>query len=161
MRPDAPGSSPLTRGKPMPARLRIAVLRLIPAHAGKTASSSRTSRARAAHPRSRGENMLGSGVGTGAGGSSPLTRGKPSQRSRAWASRRLIPAHAGKTTPTPGSPCRRGAHPRSRGENGVSPVVPTNHLGSSPLTRGKRGARSPQRRQAGLIPAHAGKTIPL
>ena len=30
--------------------------------------------------------------------------------------------------------------------------------GSSPLTRGKRGGRSPRRRRGGLIPAHAGKT---
>ncbi|ERH20995.1 hypothetical protein HMPREF1980_02433, partial [Actinomyces sp. oral taxon 172 str. F0311] len=30
--------------------------------------------------------------------------------------------------------------------------------GSSPLTRGKRGARDHRRVQAGLIPAHAGKT---
>ena len=30
--------------------------------------------------------------------------------------------------------------------------------GSSPLTRGKQGARRPQRRDERLIPAHAGKT---
>ena len=33
----AKGSSPLTRGKPFPARLRTSTQRLIPAHAGKTA----------------------------------------------------------------------------------------------------------------------------
>ena len=32
--------------------------------------------------------------------------------------------------------------------------------GSSPLTRGKQGARCPQCRDERLIPAHAGKTIP-
>ena len=32
------------------------------------------------------------------------------------------------------------------------------HLGSSPLTRGKRAYRSGEDTQAGLIPAHAGKT---
>ena len=50
------GSSPLTRGKRL-ADLRDGLnLRLIPAHAGKTSASSRATRFRPAHPRSRGEN---------------------------------------------------------------------------------------------------------
>ena len=50
------GSSPLTRGKPdMSPDERIS-WRLIPAHAGKTASSGYVRRSYSAHPRSRGEN---------------------------------------------------------------------------------------------------------
>ena len=53
------GSSPLTRGK---LRLRIAddlPLRLIPAHAGKTAYTFLAVCTCGAHPRSRGENPTG------------------------------------------------------------------------------------------------------
>ena len=52
------GSSPLTRGKL--AQLAGGELgdRLIPAHAGKTFFSRRCVKSSAAHPRSRGENVL-------------------------------------------------------------------------------------------------------
>ncbi len=50
-------------------------------------------------------------------GSSPLTRGKHFPFTLDDGTRRLIPAHAGKTAPLnlPWGPT--GAHPRSRGEN--------------------------------------------
>ena len=70
----------------------------------------------------------------------------------------LIPAHAGKTRPSPCRWCRRGAHPRSRGENRrVWEYIPRPR-GSSPLTRGKRSALGGRVVVGGLIPAHAGKT---
>ena len=50
------GSSPLTRGKPVEAELRVADRGLIPAHAGKTSTPTTRKRGRRAHPRSRGEN---------------------------------------------------------------------------------------------------------
>ena len=50
------GSSPLTRGKPAYGLTRITHGRLIPAHAGKTASGGGNASAQSAHPRSRGEN---------------------------------------------------------------------------------------------------------
>ena len=93
-------------------------------------------------------------------GSSPLTRGKrPPRRPFSWRNR-LIPAHAGKTTPQLRTPHGNRAHPRSRGENAAGRRARTQGLGSSPLTRGKRRhgrSLSPMR---GLIPAHAGKTLP-
>ena len=51
------GSSPLTRGKPLPPRCRHIHRRLIPAHAGKTASDRPFLACFPAHPRSRGENF--------------------------------------------------------------------------------------------------------
>ena len=54
--------------------------------------------------------------------------------------------------------CR--AHPRSRGENQDAGVSGDGHLGSSPLTRGKRQAIERTRVNLRLIPAHAGKTKP-
>ena len=52
------GSSPLTRGKRDALHMRLDALRLIPAHAGKTASCTAHCRRCKAHPRSRGENAI-------------------------------------------------------------------------------------------------------
>ena len=131
------GSSPLTRGKPW-----------FSGHPG---------RGRRAHPRSRGENPSRRSTTSPPMGSSPLTRGKPDGLDGASAIRGLIPAHAGKTKPTPESKSRPGlipahagktpsrpsrtsptrAHPRSRGENWVVGADDRGQHGSSPLTRGK------------------------
>ena len=134
----AAGSSPLTRGKLR--RDRCPVLRhgLIPAHAGKTTTSTRSPKTSRAHPRSRGENIRPRLVVWENVGSSPLTRGKQNMtRATRWRLG-LIPAHAGKTRE---HSCRlrtRRAHPRSRGEN-----LPSRR---NPATQNR------------LIPAHAGTT---
>ena len=52
-----------------------------------------------------------------------------------------------------------GAHPRSRGENRLTPPTLRSSCGSSPLTRGKPGNQSPIPFDTRLIPAHAGKTM--
>ena len=52
----------------------------------------------------------------------------------------------------------RGAHPRSRGENGPNQPGNCFSAGSSPLTRGKRPQGTARRGRCRLIPAHAGKT---
>ena len=53
---------------------------------------------RAAHPRSRGENLTGAEDQLVSLGSSPLTRGKRRQHQNVGPGVRLIPAHAGKTS---------------------------------------------------------------
>ena len=73
-------------------------------------------------------------------GSSPLTRGKPLILPQNHAVFGLIPAHAGKTTSSSCMPDTSTAHPRSRGENTDLSERDTGHIGSSPLTRGKRTA---------------------
>ena len=133
------GSSPLTRGKPQAAQARPAWQGLIPAHAGKTDSFLLCAARARAHPRSRGENLIGVAADLSAQGSSPLTRGKPHTVMSTTDSSGLIPAHAGKTYHV-SHPCTRtAAHPRSRGENLSGCDEPVNELGSSPLTRGKPG----------------------
>ena len=112
-----PGSSPLTRGKHVAAAAWPARTRLIPAHAGKTWVCAAHMASSSAHPRSRGENMVRLGSYADSLGSSPLTRGKLPDRLGAVRRRRLIPAHAGKTTSSSASLTTRRAHPRSRGEN--------------------------------------------
>ena len=157
--PSALGSSPLTRGKPRDASSAISAVRLIPAHAGKTATVHPFCASARAHPRSRGENDDGHLKIKRRHGSSPLTRGKPNDAGRPLLPTRLIPAHAGKT-PRPNAHrlCKR-AHPRSRGENRLGDPVEDLRLGSSPLTRGKplQLQSTPHNRR--LIPAHAGKTL--
>ena len=152
------GSSPLTRGKREAATLDSHRERLIPAHAGKTGRCRYYRVRRAAHPRSRGENLRRPSGSLAASGSSPLTRGKPAQILQIEIAARLIPAHAGKTGLAAAVDRLRAAHPRSRGENQSTRRPALLQRGSSPLTRGK-----PRLLQAGgllrrLIPAHAGKT---
>ena len=156
----ADGSSPLTRGKPAIPLISWTGTGLIPAHAGKTSGASQPPGTNAAHPRSRGENHLFAVADQPERGSSPLTRGKLTPRHSVQRHVRLIPAHAGKTVR--GSAPARGppAHPRSRGENDTHPLIAPIVAGSSPLTRGKPRCSSGHLWPAGLIPAHAGKTLP-
>ena len=152
------GSSPLTRGKPVEAELRVADRGLIPAHAGKTQPEGSRKMITRAHPRSRGENTFPAVDAITRAGSSPLTRGKPDRAAGPGQVVGLIPAHAGKTASRSPRPYPGGAHPRSRGEN-LLLVLPSGSVqGSSPLTRGKPRPSRPPPRPCGLIPAHAGKT---
>ena len=132
------GSSPLTRGKLNAWHPSHHCWGLIPAHAGKTHFVRPGRGRRAAHPRSRGENLL---------------RGDHRRDVRG-----LIPAHAGKTLLRLSRRRAARAHPRSRGENLQLRGLHDLHTGSSPLTRGKRLGGRRGAGTGGLIPAHAGKT---
>ena len=103
-KPPPPGSSPLTRGKPPEDPEPVRDPGLIPAHAGKTSSTSPTSWQGWAHPRSRGENHYEYANPENIKGSSPLTRGKHPGRHGTARRRGLIPAHAGKTSSPPSAP---------------------------------------------------------
>ena len=139
--PHAPpaGSSPLTRGKPIPQPLVGICAGIIPAHAGKTWSPHTTRALARDHPRSRGENEPGSNETMAFPGSSPLTRGKRTEAGARPTPTGIIPAHAGKTLcgDGPNGPSRD--HPRSRGENNARVTCRQCNQGSSPLTRGKHG----------------------
>ena len=71
---------------------------------------------------------------------------------------RLIPAHAGKTTPRGRLRTNARAHPRACGENRAALMVTVPSRGSSPRMRGKQSSKPAMPFRAGLIPAHAGKT---
>ena len=132
------GSSPLTRGKLWNLVDEYGNRGLIPAHAGKTTCPRTTVVSGGAHPRSRGENASAARHWASSVGSSPLTRGKLCRGNGPRSSRRLIPAHAGKTILTVAGAIFAQAHPRSRGEN--------------------RSGGGVAAAFGGLIPAHAGKT---
>ena len=135
---DTNGSSPRGRGKRSIGRRRTEPARLIPAWAGKTASSRRCSpRRRGSSPRGRGKRRIG----------------------RAFLTRpRLIPAWAGKTSEAIRRSCLIWAHPRVGGENRALRHMWRPSQGSSPRGRGKRSGRARSWLAGRLIPAWAGKT---
>ena len=141
-KPEGAGSSPLTRGKLTLQALDVALLGLIPTHAGKTACCLLVAVDARAHPHSRGENVGWEGGCRGAGGSSPLTRGKPWRGFLVGRGRGLIPTHAGKTNCVGCPATPRAAHPHSRGENSFMVFHFLCVWGSSPLTRGKRASEN-------------------
>ena len=152
------GSSPRVRGKHDPACLLTRRIRLIPACAGKTHSSSLKTSPPPAHPRVCGENsqpVVRPGLSSG---SSPRVRGKlnahVSRTRAAW----LIPACAGKTSTSARWTHPARAHPRVCGENSLPLSGVSLPAGSSPRVRGKQFLRSFRRPFLGLIPACAGKT---
>ena len=111
------GSSPLMRGKPGFRSAFRSRPGLIPAHAGKTTSSSSAFSLTRAHPRSRGENTASFFGSADTLGSSPLMRGKPAHSVFDAPTVGLIPTHAGKTGLRTNAERLQGAHPRSCGEN--------------------------------------------
>ena len=137
------GSSPRVRGKQRPKTNRLQNIGLIPACAGKTACRlSRLSRTWA-HPRVCGENETVTVTVVQPRGSSPRVRGKRRMGRGLRASRRLIPACAGKTREIHVLRVHIRAHPRVCGENASlrSPLRASG--GSSPRVRGKLGDRVP------------------
>ena len=173
------GSSPLTRGRREEESAWSNQPRLIPAHAGSTERDPIERYGVRAHPRSRGVDLCAATTAKPADGSSPLTRGRraskvavareghgssPLTRGRRSISamhsafHRLIPAHAGSTSPTRSPTTPTPAHPRSRGVDHDAGGCPGVGGGSSPLTRGRPPPRRHGGSRRGLIPAHAGST---
>ena len=114
-----------------------------------------------AHPRACGENVMARSPYRFGRGSSPRMRGKPMRNVTVRSRKGLIPAHAGKTRTLLYSRSVDWAHPRACGENwemGEKFELPQ---GSSPRMRGKRFQFFECCYERGLIPAHAGKTVPL
>ena len=153
-----PGSSPRVRGKPTRSRPQGLPRGLIPARAGKTLKRLVTQSHAPAHPRACGENGRDFGDPLVRRGSSPRVRGKLVDQFAVAARDGLIPARAGKTSPTSRRRPRPTAHPRACGENPNRSRASARIPGSSPRVRGKPG--KPLRSSPGprLIPARAGKT---
>ena len=152
------GSSPRVRGKLLRELRFRGYGGLIPACAGKTATSTWESRTPEAHPRVCGENTLLHSWTAQNSGSSPRVRGKLKPEIRCDPLRRLIPACAGKTMKTWYSWAVAAAHPRVCGENGKWHPLESLAVGSSPRVRGKPEFLRDFTLHAGLIPACAGKT---
>ena len=131
---------------------------IIPARAGFTWAASGTSFRGPDHPRSRGVYCEYGHSGLADEGSSPLARGLLRGLPDLRRGRGIIPARAGFTRSTPGSPRRPRDHPRSRGVYPRLALARRSRPGSSPLARGlhRRGHRRCARPR--IIPARAGFT---
>ena len=152
------GSSPRVRGKQVLGGRGQDRARLIPARAGKTPPTPLSPQPRRAHPRACGENRAADPTLTRTAGSSPRVRGKRILLPRRGPWARLIPARAGKTSPTRYGATSAAAHPRACGEN-EDPASRMAYIeGSSPRVRGKHDPAAPSAGPQGLIPARAGKT---
>ena len=136
------------------------VLRIIPAHAGQTGRDRHSQRRQPDHPRACGANAIPTIPTTRTRGSSPRMRGKLGDPGGGVAGVRIIPAHAGQTSPATRPAGRAPDHPRACGANTLRRWVMPSRSGSSPRMRGKQ--RTGHRVQAArrIIPAHAGQTKP-
>ena len=132
--------------------------RIIPAYAGSTRIESRAMSSHGDHPRIRGEHFEGSGRRLALVGSSPHTRGALAEGGCFGVDCGIIPAYAGSTLTTLRWRRSPPDHPRIRGEHSTPSPRRAGRRGSSPHTRGARGAVGVRYDQAGIIPAYAGST---
>ena len=152
------GSSPLARGLRDDGEQAGPLAGIIPARAGFTTPASTSPSTTADHPRSRGVYWTITRTAAWTQGSSPLARGLLPGALPQVRGRRIIPARAGFTRPSPTPTSRSEDHPRSRGvyaESGRSASV---IMGSSPLARGLHRDVREAERAPRIIPARAGFT---
>ena len=155
------GSSPHTRGA-RPGRSRgSAGPRIIPAYAGSTVAGCFAAKVERDHPRIRGEHVPVDLADLLDPGSSPHTRGAHPGNGLSSFAERIIPAYAGSTLMLEFRTRRMWDHPRIRGEHGPMSSLVGQRLGSSPHTRGARGASGARIVRGGIIPAYAGSTLGL
>ena len=157
----------LDDGPPPPARgersydyLCWADERTTPACAGRTPPSSPQGRARADHPRLRGENLCDDeprGVGHGP---PPPARGELSPVFVEWLMGRTTPACAGRTFWSVTGISPSADHPRLRGENICTKRYVMPRTGPPPPARGERRAGCAWCRAWRTTPACAGRTHP-
>ena len=113
------------------------------------------------YPRVGGGNPPGRGTSHRRTGLSPRGRGKLSQRRRASARRRSIPAWAGETGPPRSGQSPPSVYPRVGGGNPLAAAIPPGLKGLSPRGRGKRRFLLPAQGEERSIPAWAGETRSL
>ena len=146
------------RGKDVNDMLEPALIRITPAHAGKSSHRTKSLAAILDHPRPCGEKT---GIFTlfhTREGSPPPMRGKARDRSRRSVVSGITPAHAGKS-PSAGSFFAHGKdHPRPCGEKMSSAFCMISKYGSPPPMRGKALLDGFIGEDVGITPAHAGKS---
>ena len=162
--PDSPnhwfkaGSSPRVRGTHAVAREGYAVVGIIPACAGNTASASRRRCSTRDHPRVCGEHKVTKVSRRKVVGSSPRVRGTPHVQLHGDRRGGIIPACAGNTPHKQKCESNYWDHPRVCGEHSTSNDFSRTPAGSSPRVRGTRGGLPARRHGHRIIPACAGNT---
>ena len=155
------GSPPRMRGKRKSPSSRNCRTRITPAHAGKTENGGIQIEEGADHPRACGENISRIRSSCGFCGSPPRMRGKLHLTQDELASRRITPAHAGKTPRMTCSFSSGTDHPRACGENKDTGRKRFKQSGSPPRMRGKHELTEFRHSLSRITPAHAGKTFDL
>ena len=110
------------------------------------------------HPRSCGKDEFDYDALRDMQGSPPLVRERLATSSGATIRRRITPARAGKTSMNTSWKTRSRDHPRSCGKDDLRCFLFSFCGGSPPLVRERLDHQGPQRLDAGITPARAGKT---
>ena len=152
------GSSPRMRGTRTPRTSALARRRIIPAHAGNSASTCVRPGASADHPRACGELESSTWISGSTRGSSPRMRGTQRMPPELRGRPRIIPAHAGNSSPSASGHGLTTDHPRACGELVALTDTQRGHLGSSPRMRGTRSGPDAGSESRRIIPAHAGNS---
>ena len=155
------GSPPPMRGKEKWWTSQEDFDRITPAHAGKRIATKIISHLSKDHPRPCGEKRSQDTHRDGQEGSPPPMRGKVILRDPSLDHGRITPAHAGKRRNDSRSWRRSWDHPRPCGEKVQIAAQLLYFVGSPPPMRGKGQQWNQPRRNAGITPAHAGKSLCL
>ena len=154
------GSSPRMRGSQLVKESAHKYDGIIPAHAGLTSNRHRPACWIWDHPRACGAHFSLACTRHRMVGSSPRMRGSPSRGCTREQFSGIIPAHAGLTVTATRLHASMRDHPRACGAHrrrSRSRMVPS---GSSPRMRGSPRSSLTSPRSVGIIPAHAGLTLP-
>ena len=155
------GSSPRMRGTQDRRVHDLGNVGIIPAHAGNTPCLRYSRMPYRDHPRACGEHVMWVIVYPHRPGSSPRMRGTPYTDGADLNQLGIIPAHAGNTPCTIRPALGCGDHPRACGEHMSEQEFYAHATGSSPRMRGTRIPEPLGYRRDGIIPAHAGNTLPM
>ena len=145
------------RGKEIGHLIKVRLVGITPAYAGKSCSYNSRTTASGDHPRMCGEKVSMVFSWFAPLGSPPHVRGKARLRRGPRITPGITPACAGKSTPTVGLCCQCRDHPRMCGEkpSGLAPAGWPS--GSPPHVRGKGCRYFLATSAARITPAHAGK----
>ena len=147
------------RGKVSIGQMRSYLVRITPAHAGKSRLQLRGYCAAQDHPRPCGEKLKAGQLPGAHPGSPPPMRGKGHRAYGAARSARITPAHAGKRSSIFELKSSALDHPRPCGEKArVAPSI-SPEAGSPPPMRGKVTEHIIRMCMPWITPAHAGKRL--
>ena len=153
------GSSPRVRGAVLDTCGKGGRGGIIPACAGSSVPAFPICWIRWDHPRVCGEQCSRWSRCYAEEGSSPRVRGAERKNGAWYASKGIIPACAGSSSPCARSPRPNRDHPRVCGEQWVLTCAVTAHSGSSPRVRGAVAIVLAAEKGSGIIPACAGSSV--
>ena len=146
------------RGKERGVSAVQEIVRITPAHAGKSLAHGERARFRRDHPRTCGEKNWRPVHVSGVKGSPPHMRGKGCAFTVPGKGQRITPAHAGKRRIRSAKRAGQEDHPRTCGEKCPREASSRPPRGSPPHMRGKDAAVCNEVCDVGITPAHAGKS---